>query len=90
MDIEVNHRCNAAPVSPAIERPLTAQELSQIVPLHPVTLLRWCREGRIPHRRLSPRKVVFLPKEINAWLLSGAAFYTEPATHAAQPERTAA
>jgi excisionase family DNA binding protein len=73
-----------------IERPLTAQQLSKLVPLHPVTLLRWAREGRIPHRRLGPRRVIFLPSEINAWLASGSQVYTEPATRAAQPERTAA
>jgi hypothetical protein len=36
----------------------------------------WAREGRNPHRRLSPRKIVFLLSEINAWLASG---YTVPA-----------
>jgi hypothetical protein len=69
----------------AVEKPLTAQQLSQIVPLHPVTLLRWAREGRIPHRRLSARKIVFLPSEINAWLASDSAGYTEHAGRAAQP-----
>jgi predicted DNA-binding transcriptional regulator AlpA len=62
---------------------LTAQELSRIVPLHPVTILRWAREGRIPHRRLSARKIVFLPSEINEWLASGSSLYSEPATRAA-------
>ena len=55
----------------AIESPLTAQELSKIVPLHPVTILRWAREGRIPCRRLSARKVLFLPSEVSKWLSSG-------------------
>jgi predicted DNA-binding transcriptional regulator AlpA len=62
---------------------LTAQELSRIVPLHPVTILRWAREGRIPHRRLSARKVIFLLPEINEWLASGSSLYSEPATRAA-------
>lgn len=65
---------------------LTAQELSQIVPLHPVTILRWAREGRIPHRRLSARKIVFLLSEINAWLSSGSNLYTDLATRAASTE----
>ena len=73
-----------------IERPLTAQQLSEVVPLHPVTLLRWAREGRIPHRRLGPRTVVFMPSDINAWLSSGLTVYTEPATRAASTEREAA
>jgi len=62
---------------------LTAQELSQIVPLHPVTILRWAREGRIPHRRLGPRKIVFLLSDVNAWLDSNRAGYTEQAVRAA-------
>lgn len=62
---------------------LTAQELSRIVPLHPVTILRWAREGRIPHRRLSPRKIIFLLSDVNAWLASGSSLYSDPATRAA-------
>lgn len=54
---------------------LTAQELSRLIPLHPVTILRWARERKIPHRRLSARKIVFLPDEINAWLASGSNLY---------------
>jgi excisionase family DNA binding protein len=69
------------------ETPLTAQQLSEYLPLHPVTILRWARKGRIPHRRLSPRKIVFLPSQVNAWLRSE---YTDPAVCAAQPERKAA
>lgn len=57
-------------VSSSIEVPLTATELSRILPLHPVTILKWAREGKIPHRRLSARKIVFLPSEIQAWLQS--------------------
>ncbi|WP_084214450.1 helix-turn-helix domain-containing protein [Terriglobus sp. TAA 43] len=70
----------------AIERPLTAQELAEIVPLHPVTLLRWARENKIPHRRLSARRIVFIPSQINHWLASE---YSESVGHVAQPERTA-
>jgi len=54
--------------SPIVERPLTAQELAPELGLHPVTLLRWAREGRVPCRRLSARKIVFLPSDINHWL----------------------
>jgi excisionase family DNA binding protein len=74
-----------------IEKPMTAAELAELVPLHSVTLLRWAREGRIPHRRLSARKVVFLPSEINKWLASGSNLYTEAVGHAASThEREAA
>jgi hypothetical protein len=71
--------------APAIEIPLTAKELSLILPLHPVTLLRWGREGRIPCRRLSARKVLFLPSEVSKWLSSGSNLYTEHAGRAAKP-----
>lgn len=50
---------------------LTAKEAAQIARLHPVTLLRWAREGRVPHRRLSSRKIVFPRGQLNAWLESG-------------------
>jgi predicted DNA-binding transcriptional regulator AlpA len=62
---------NETPMStPAIEVPLTAGELAPLIHLQPVTILRWAREGRIPHRRLSARKILFLPSEINKWLAS--------------------
>lgn len=51
-----------------IQRPLSAQELAPILGLHHVTLLKWARQGKVPCRRLSTRKVVFLPSEINKWL----------------------
>jgi excisionase family DNA binding protein len=50
---------------------LTAKEAAHIARLHPVTLLRWAREGRVPHRRLSSRKIVFPREQLNAWLESG-------------------
>ena len=55
----------------SIERPLSAKELAPILGLHSVTLLKWARDGRVPRRRLSARKVVFLPSEINDWLANG-------------------
>ena len=50
---------------------LTAKEAAQIARLHPVPLLRWAREGRVPHRRLSARKIVFPLGQLTAWLESG-------------------
>lgn len=64
-----------------IEVPLTAAQLAPLIHLHRVTVLRWAKEGRIPCRRLSARKVLFIPSEVNRWLSSG---YTELATRAAQ------
>jgi excisionase family DNA binding protein len=59
---------------------LTPQEAARIARVHPVTLLRWCREGRVPHRRLSARKVLFSHKDLTAWLASD---YTGPVSRAA-------
>jgi hypothetical protein len=79
-------------VKAEIERPLSAQQLAGegIVPLHPMTILRWAREGKIPHRRLSPRKIIFFVSEIQAWMLSGQYVYPRNVSYAAQPERTVA
>ncbi|HWW23881.1 MAG TPA: helix-turn-helix domain-containing protein [Edaphobacter sp.] len=59
---------------------LTSKEAAQIARLHPVTLLRWAREGKVPHRRLSARKIVFPLTQLKAWLESG---YTESTVRAA-------
>lgn len=67
---------------------LTAREAAVVVRMHPVTLLRWAREGKVPHRRLSARKILFPLSQLTAWLENGS--YTDPVGHAAQPERTVA
>jgi excisionase family DNA binding protein len=59
---------------------LTSKEAAQIARLHPVTLLRWAREGKVPHRRLSARKIVFPLGQLKAWLESG---YTDSTVRAA-------
>lgn len=53
-----------------IETPLRAEQLAKILPLHPGTILKWAREGKIPHKRLGPRTIVFMPSQIQAWLES--------------------
>lgn len=53
------------------EKFLTAKEAAPIARIHHVTLLRWARAGRVPHRRLSARKIVFPMGQLNAWLESG-------------------
>jgi excisionase family DNA binding protein len=58
---------------------LTAAEAAAQLRLHPVTVLEWARQGRIPHRRLG-RKVVFPTSLLNSWLESG---YTDSAVRAA-------
>jgi len=77
------------PVSSAMRSQwLTAREAAEIVRIHPVTLLKWAREGKVPHRRLSARKIVFPLSQLTAWLETES--YTDSVGHAAQPERTAA
>lgn len=46
---------------------LTAADAAHLLTLHPVTLLRWSREGRVPHIRLG-RRVMFRTSELNSWL----------------------
>jgi excisionase family DNA binding protein len=62
---------SALPASkPVTFEPLiSAIDAGQLLDLHPVTLLRWAREGRIPHRRLG-RRVVFRVSELDGWLNS--------------------
>ncbi|MCU1223256.1 MAG: hypothetical protein JWQ42_1349 [Edaphobacter sp.] len=67
---------------------LTTREASEIVRIHPVTLLKWAREGKVPHRRLSTRKIVFSLSQLETWLDSGG--YNYSVGHAAQSERTVA
>jgi predicted site-specific integrase-resolvase len=59
---------------------LTAKEAARVARVHPVTLLRWAREGKVPHRRLSPRKIVFPSRQLRSWLQWG---YTGNAVRAA-------
>jgi excisionase family DNA binding protein len=49
---------------------LSAATVAELLSLHPVTLLRWAREGRVPHHRLG-RRVVFRLSELDKWLRSG-------------------
>ncbi len=58
---------------------LTSVDAARLLSLHPVTILRWAREGKIPHLRLG-RKVMFRASELNAWCVSG---YSTSAVHAA-------
>jgi len=65
--------------TPTIDPLLTAVEAARILRLHHVTVLRWAREGRIPHLRLG-RKVVFPLSKLTSWLASG---YTDSAVRVA-------
>jgi excisionase family DNA binding protein len=68
--------------TPSVDLYLTAAEAAKIARIHPVTLLRWAREGRAPHRRLSARKIVFPLSKINEWMAS-ASGYTDAVSRAA-------
>jgi excisionase family DNA binding protein len=48
---------------------ITATEAAVELRVHPVTILRWAREGRIPHLRLG-RKVLFSSARLMSWLSS--------------------
>jgi excisionase family DNA binding protein len=64
---------------PDFESLLTPALAARLLDIHPVTLLRWAREDRIPCHRIG-RKVKFRASELNAWLASG---YTKRAVRAA-------
>lgn len=54
------------PADPSFEPVLSAVVAGKLLRLHPVTLLRWARAGRVPHCRLG-RKVTFRASELNSW-----------------------
>lgn len=82
MEVTLSSSSNNAPShdSDSTEIFLTSKEAARIARLHPVTLLRWAREGKVPHRRLSARKIVFPSAQLKAWLESG---YTNSTVRAA-------
>jgi excisionase family DNA binding protein len=55
--------------SVAFERLLSAAVAGGMLSIHPVTLLRWAREGRVPYHRLG-RRVAFRASELDSWLNS--------------------
>ena len=58
---------------------LSAVDAGSLLGIHHVTLLRWAREGKVPHRRLG-RKVKFRASELDSWY---ATLYTERAVRVA-------
>ena len=60
---------------------LSADHAATLLGLHPVTVLRWARENRVPHHRLG-RKVKFRATELDAWCMT---LYNDRAVRAAQP-----
>ena len=60
---------------------ISATDAGKLLGIHPVTVLRWAREGRIPHRRLG-RKVKFRKTELDSWQTT---LYTDSAVRVAQP-----
>ena len=67
--------------TPRFEPLISAAEAAQLLGIHPVTILRWAREGRVPHLRLG-RKVKFRVSELNSW---SSTIYTDSAVRVAQP-----
>jgi len=58
---------------------ITAAEAAKLLNLHHVTVLRWARQGRLPHLRLG-RKIMFRASALDAWCTES---YTRPAVRAA-------
>lgn len=58
---------------------INAAQAAQVLTIHPGTLTRWAREGKVPSHKLG-RRVAFRLSELNAWLSTG---YPERAVRAA-------
>lgn len=58
---------------------ISAIDAGKLLGIHPVTVLRWAREGRIPHRKLG-RKVKFRKSELDSWQTT---LYADSAVRAA-------
>jgi excisionase family DNA binding protein len=74
-----NQLAHPPAVAKVFEPLLSSVDAARLLSLHPVTILRWAREGKIPHLRLG-RKVMFRASELNAWCISG---YSSSAVRAA-------
>ncbi|SEB55089.1 helix-turn-helix domain-containing protein [Terriglobus roseus] len=57
---------DVGPTNQAFEPILNADEASSLLGLHPVTLRRWAREGRVPCHRVG-RRLSFRSTELNHW-----------------------
>jgi excisionase family DNA binding protein len=45
-----------------------AKDIAQLANVSLQTVLKWAREGKIPHHRISPRCLRFSLEEVNHWL----------------------
>lgn len=45
-----------------------ARDIAQMANVSLQTVLKWAREGKIPHHRISARCLRFSVEEVNAWL----------------------
>jgi excisionase family DNA binding protein len=45
-----------------------AKDIAQLANVTLQTVLKWAREGKIPHHRISARCLRFSVEEVNAWL----------------------
>lgn len=62
--------CAAAADAPAgFEKLLTPPEAAALLQVHPVTLRKWAREGRVPSIKLG-RKVAFRASDLDLWVRS--------------------
>jgi len=68
-DVTVNGKYESARmqvIKRDFESLMGAAEAAELLNLHHVTVLRWAREGLLPHLRLG-RKVMFRASELDAW-----------------------
>ena len=47
---------------------VNAKHISELCGVSLQTVLKWCRDGKIPHHRISSRCLRFDLTEVNAWL----------------------
>jgi excisionase family DNA binding protein len=45
-----------------------ARDIAEMANVSLQTVLKWAREGKIPHHRISARCLRFSVEEVNAWL----------------------
>lgn len=51
-----------------ITRLLTAADVGYMLGMHPKTVWRYARDGKIPSKRVSPSNVRFVREDIEAWI----------------------
>jgi excisionase family DNA binding protein len=80
-----HQRVSSPSADPSFEPILYVEEASTLLGLHPVTLRRWAREGRVPCHRVG-RRVSFRSTELNHWYQGQRGFILEAPFVPPQPK----